>query len=280
MAFWDNPGEWFGDVARGAVKTVLGPIGGMAADYVGGKIFGEKNKPSNVAKNALAPPQNPYYKTLSDAATKRQQLGSSGVDSYISLLDNNITRRVNDINTGAGLSTFGNAAMGQANTGIDKAFNRGAANLTLNLKRRGLGGGVLGGGLANLESGRAQAVGNARQNVEQQKLAIQEQRQRELFNTLSMVLGQRNNMALQAEQSLNNLGTYESLRQGQGQELAGELLGEYAKNNGAAKQMPAGTAPQQQPTTVPYGAPPDYSQGNWQMLPDGTWINLDDMPVY
>jgi hypothetical protein len=94
------------------------------------------------------------------------------------------------------------------------------------MARRGLGGGVMAGGLTNLYGQRAASMANAYNNVAQEKINRNIAGQQELMQMYGNQQNLGQLLRQQAEQQLLGLGNMEAERKAQGQELTGQLIGQ------------------------------------------------------
>lgn len=215
----------FGKLLGGLGKTALGAVGGVAGDYVAGQLFGKKNKPSSMVKGALTPAANPYAGQVAGNLQSQSNMGADFLQRYNPMLTGAVQKRADSINAGYGQDEMGRIALGNAQTGADAAYGRGRANLSLNLARRGLGGGVLAGGLSNLEGQRAGVMTQANNQVAQNRIQGDIAGQRELLAMYQNLMNQGQNYQQGANQGLLGVGNMEVQRQAQGQQNIGDLAG-------------------------------------------------------
>lgn len=239
-----NIGKAFGNILGGVAKTALGGLGGMVVDKVAGQLFGSKNKPSNVVKDAFTPPANPYNVELVENA---RNLGTQGRDLTALVtpgLQSAISKRMAALSDTSDIDRLTQMARGQGITGNEAAFQRAKANTEASLQRRGVGGGVAAGARALLEGKKLAGQGMALQDAEKFRIGAVQQRNAELTNWLSQLLNEGQADSLRSGSLLYDLGNMEAQRKGQGQ----------AQLAGAAQQI-AGLFGQAQGTKTPTAAP-------------------------
>ncbi|MGC4043500.1 MAG: hypothetical protein QM758_06815 [Armatimonas sp.] len=199
-----------------STDNAMGPVWGQVADYALGQIFG--NRPSGI----FAPPPNPYANQLAQGSLQRLGQYNTGNAQLQENLNGLMQNQLNALNGGQDQAE--RIALGQAQTGADKAFNRGRSNLALNFAQRNLNGGLKVGAQANLEAQRATTMANAYNNAAQQRIARNDANRRYMLQFLSSQLAQNNNLRLQDQQLLLNQGNWEAQRLAKGQGGLGELL--------------------------------------------------------
>ena len=212
----------------------------------------------------LAPPKNPAAAGQTALATQRQQMGNDILTKYMPMLTGAAENRVKTLQQGYGQNQLGKLQLGMAQTGADRAFGRAKSNLSLGLQRRGLGGGVLAGGLSNLEGQRANTMANTYNQNAQQAILQDRNAQQQIMDTYGWLANLGNSLGNQGGQQLMNLGQMEQQRQMAGQDGLNQALQMYTWLQEMQKKKAAGGG-------VPIGSSGSY-EGNWVQDQYGNWV--------